>query len=141
MINHDLTTTIDTMAPDKVEELLQLFADVDLTITQAPRAGLLMLAVHDSFNTAFHPGEVLVTEARVRFCGSQGFGMVIGEEPRRALARAAADAVLNYPGPSQVRDGVRKLLATEAVRRASEELREAALAAATKVEFDLMAGA
>lgn len=141
MIAHDLTATIDTMPADKVEKLLQLFADVDLTITQPPRAGLVMLAVHDSFNTAFHPGEVLVTEARARFCGYMGFGMVIGEEPRRALARAAADAVLNFPGPSQVRDGVRRLLATEAVRQASLELQEAALAAATKVEFDLMAGA
>ena len=141
MSTHDLTTTIDTMPPDKVEELLQLFADVDLTITQPPRAGLLLLAVHDSFNTAFHAGEVLVTEARVKCCGSLGFGMVIGEEPRRALARAAADAVLNSPGPSQVRDAVRRLLASEAVRQANEELREAALAATTKVEFDLMPGA
>jgi hypothetical protein len=55
MITQDLTTTIDTMAEDKVEELLQLFAEVDLTVTQAPHTGLLMLAVHDSFNTAFHP--------------------------------------------------------------------------------------
>ena len=37
--------------------------------------------MHDSFNTAFHAGEVLVTEARVKCCGSQGFGMVIGEDP------------------------------------------------------------
>jgi alpha-D-ribose 1-methylphosphonate 5-triphosphate synthase subunit PhnG len=140
MITQDLTATIDTMDEDKVEELLKLFAEVDLTVTEAPRTGLLMLAVHDSFNTAFHPGEVLVTEARVKFCGFEGFGMVVGEEPRRALARAAADAVLNYPGPTQVRDGVRRLLATEAVRRASEELQEAALAAATKVNFDLMPG-
>jgi phosphonate C-P lyase system protein PhnG len=128
MITQDLTATIDTMTEDKVEQLLQLFAEVDLTITQAPRSGLLMMAVHDSFNTAFHPGEVLVSEARVKFCGFEGFGMVIGEEPRRALARAAADAVLNYPGPTQVRDGVRRLLATEAVRRASEEYPEAAAA-------------
>lgn len=140
MMTQDLTAAIDTMAEDKVEELLQLFAEVDLTITQAPRTGLLMLAVHDSFNTAFHPGEVLVTEARVKFCGFEGFGMVVGEEPRRTLARAAADAVLNYPGPTQVRDGVRRLLTTEAVRRASEELQEAALAAATRVNFDLMPG-
>jgi alpha-D-ribose 1-methylphosphonate 5-triphosphate synthase subunit PhnG len=141
MNTQDLTATIDTMDEDKVEQLLQLFAEVDLTITQTPRTGLLMLAVHDSFNTAFHPGEVLVTEARVKFCGFEGFGMVVGEEPRRALARAAADAVLNYPGPTQVRDGVRRLLATEAVRRASEELQEAVLAAATRVSFDLMPGA
>jgi alpha-D-ribose 1-methylphosphonate 5-triphosphate synthase subunit PhnG len=141
MITQDLTATIDTMASDKVEQLLQLFADTDLTITQPPCAGLVMLAVHDSFNTAFHPGEVLVTEARVKLCGCQGFGMVTGEEPRRALARAAADAALNSPGPCPVRDRVRRLLATETVRQASEELREATLAAATRVEFDLMAGA
>ena len=137
----DLTTAINSMAAEKVEELLQLFADVELTITQPPHAGLVMLAVHDSFNTAFYPGEVLVTEARVVCCGSQGFGMVTGEEPRRALARAAADAVLNSTDPCQIRDRVRRLLATEAVRQASEELREAALAAATKVNFDLMPGA
>ncbi|MDK9706226.1 MAG: phosphonate C-P lyase system protein PhnG [Desulforhopalus sp.] len=141
MINTDLTAVIDTMEEEKVEQLLQLFADVDLTISTPPHTGLMMLAVHDSFATAFYPGEILVTEARVIFRGYEGFGMVLGEAPRRALARAAADAVCHAPESTLIQNSVRTFLAKEAGLQKTRQLENAALVAATKVQFDLMPGA
>lgn len=140
MIDTDLTAVIDTMEEERVELLLQLFADVDLTISTPPRTGLMMLAVHDSFATAFYPGEILVTEARVIFHGYEGFGMVLGEAPRRALARAAADAVFHAPESTLVQDSVRTCLLKEAALQKERQLENTALVAATKVRFDLMPG-
>ena len=137
----DLTAAIDTMAEERVELLLRLFAEVDLTVSLPPRTGLMMLAVHDSFATAFYPGEILVTEARVTLRGSEGFGMVLGENPRRALARAAADAVLHLSETSQIQEDVRAFLTEEAAIQQAGQLEHGALIAATKVNFDLMPGA
>jgi alpha-D-ribose 1-methylphosphonate 5-triphosphate synthase subunit PhnG len=141
MTGTDLTALIDTMDEERVELLLQLFADVDLTISTPPRTGLMMLAVHDSFATAFYPGEILVTEARVVFRGCEGFGMVLGEAPRQALARAAADAVFLHPESTAVQENVRACLLEEAELQKTSRLENAALIAATKVNFDLMPGA
>jgi len=132
---------IDTMDEDRVELLLQLFADVDLTISTPPRTGLMMLAVHDSFATAFYPGEILVTEARVTYGDCEGFGMVLGEAPRRALARAAADAVFLHPESTDVQKSVRACLLEEAALHKTRQLENGALVAATKVNFDLLPGA
>ncbi len=141
MIDSDLTALIDTMEEERVELLLQLFADVNLTISTPPRTGLMMLAVHDSFATAFYPGEILVTEAHVIYDGCEGFGMVLGEAPRRALARAAADAVFSCPDATQIQKNVRACLLKEAALQKTRQLQQAALVAATKVSFDLMPGA
>ena len=141
MPDNDLTALVDTMDEERVELLLRLFADVDLTINRPPRTGLMMLAVHDSFATAFYPGEILVTEARVIFRGTEGFGMVLGEAPRRALARAAADAVFHHPEATKIQESVRTCLLEEAALQNAEILENAVLIAATKVNFDLMPGA
>ena len=67
--------------------------------------------------------------------------MVTGEEPRRALARALADAVLRYPEADSVRKRMTTLLDRETTRQEAEMKKEVALIAATRVNFDLMPGA
>ena len=141
MSGTDLTNVIDTMDAERVELLLEIFAEVELTISTPPRTGLMMLAVHDSFATAFYPGEILVTEARVIFRGSEGFGMVLGESPRRALARAASDAVLHSPETTKVKENLHIFLLEEAAMQKIGQVEDRALIAATKVNFDLMPGA
>lgn len=141
MTGNDLTVVIDTMDEERVESLLRMFAEVELIISRPPRTGLVMMAVHDSFATAFHPGEILVTEARVVFHGTEGFGMVLGEAPRRALARAACDAVLHCPEALPIKEQLRLFLSEEAVGQKAGQLETAALIGATKVNFDLMPGA
>jgi alpha-D-ribose 1-methylphosphonate 5-triphosphate synthase subunit PhnG len=97
MSHADLTVLINTMDEQRVESVLDLFANEELTVSRPPSSGLVMLTVKDCFETDFHLGEVLVTEARIVFRGCEGYGMVPGEAPRRALARAAVDAVLRCP--------------------------------------------
>ena len=141
MIGNDLTLVIDTMDEERVESLLRMFAEVELTISRPPRTGLVMMAVHDSFATAFHPGEILVTEARVVFRGTEGFGMVLGEAPRRALARAACDAVLQCPEALPIKEQLCIFLRDEAAGQKIGQMESSALIGATKVNFDLMPGA
>jgi len=141
MGSEDLTVLIGTMDDETVEQVLGLFADVELTVTIPPCSGLVMLTVKDSFETDFHLGEVLVTRARVVFRGCEGFGMVSGEAPRRALARAAADAVLSCPEATGIQDNLRACLQKEELMQKKRLAESAALIAATRVNFDLMPGA
>lgn len=141
MSHADLTVLINTMDEQRVESVLDLFANEELTVSRPPRSGLVMLTVKDCFETDFHLGEVLVTEARVVYRGCEGFGMVSGEAPRRALARAVADAVLRCPEPTEIQDNLRTHLEHEESIRKTRLAEDAALVAATKVNFDLMPGA
>ncbi len=141
MTGTDLTEVVDTLEDERLEGLLQLLAGVEMTISRPPRTGLVMMAVNDSFATAFYAGEILVTEARVVVGGTEGFGMVLGEAPRRALARAAADAVLHCPEAGPFKERLRRFLREETARREAGLAESAALIAATKVNFDLMPGA
>jgi alpha-D-ribose 1-methylphosphonate 5-triphosphate synthase subunit PhnG len=141
MSHADLTVLINTMDEQQVESLLELFANEELTVSRPPRTGLVMLTVKDCFETDFHLGEVLVTEARVVFRGCEGYGMIPGEAPRRALARAAADAVLRCSEPAGIQKDLRAFLEREEAIRETRLAEEAALVAATKVNFDLMPGA
>ena len=141
MSHADLTVLINTMDEQRVENVLALFANVELTVSRPPCSGLMMLTVKDCFETNFHLGEVLVTEARIVFRGCEGFGMVSGEAPRRALARAAADAVLRCPEPTEIQENLRACLEQEESMQKTRLTESAALIAATKVNFDLMPGA
>ena len=141
MINNDPTLCIAAMGEAELEQLFSLFAEAEVTVSQPPRTGLLMMRMQDSFATELNLGEVLVTEARVRFRQSEGYAMVTGEEPRRALARALADAVLRCPEAESVRERMIILLDHETARQDAEITKEVALIAATRVNFDLMPGA
>jgi len=141
MESDDMTVAVVGMEEHEVTELLELLAAEEMTITRPPRSGLIMMTVKDSFETDFHLGEVLVTEAAVSVRGSEGFGTVAGEEPRKALARAAADALLRAGRPEPLRQAVLACLARARRRQAARLAGEAALTAATRVRFDLMPGA
>jgi alpha-D-ribose 1-methylphosphonate 5-triphosphate synthase subunit PhnG len=141
MYSSDLTTAVIGMDAAEVDDLIGLFADQEVTITRPPRSGLIMLTATDSFCTDFHLGEVLVTEAAASVEGCEGFGMVAGEEPRKALARAVADALLRAGRPESLCRAVRERLTGALSRQAAARADEAALTAATKVSFDLMPGA
>jgi alpha-D-ribose 1-methylphosphonate 5-triphosphate synthase subunit PhnG len=140
MNNTDCTAIVATMDDRAVNELLELLAEQAIEIIRQPRTGLVMMPLTDSFLADFNLGEVLVTEARVSVDGIEGYGMVTGDNPRRALARAVAEAILtgaNLPLRTRLTDFLerQKLLRTELHRR------EQALTESTRVNFDLMAGA
>ena len=121
-----------------VEQILALCGTEGMTVAGEPRTGLLMLTVKDSFDTDFHLGEVLVTDARVVCCGVEGFGMVVGDHPRKAMARAAADAVLRSGDRCAARSKLVEIIITEQEKRRTIVAESEALVAATRVSFDLM---
>ncbi len=137
----DQTQPVAGMDDATITELLKQFNDLPLLILKPPRTGLLMMSVTDCFNTGFHLGEVLVTEASVSLNGIEGYGMVSGEAPRKALARAAVDALLRSRGYTEQRNAVAEYLQRERDRQQRADQTEAALTAATRVTFDLMPGA
>ena len=141
MATKDMTMLIAAMDEQRVEQLLELFRDEELAVSMSPRTGLLMQTVKDCFETDFHLGEVLVTEASVCFRGVEGYAMVLGESPRKALARAASDAVLRFDQQSEVKARLLDLLEQEELLQNKQQAENAALVAATKVSFDLMPGA
>jgi alpha-D-ribose 1-methylphosphonate 5-triphosphate synthase subunit PhnG len=136
----DPTTAIIAMDDREVDELLTLLVSEEIEITRPPRAGLVMMTVTDSLATDFHLGEVLTTEAEVLLRGERGYGMIIGEEPRKALARAATDALLRGRRPAELCRQIIDLLELSRQRQCKKRASEAALIASTRVSFDLMAG-
>jgi len=141
MDSTDLTVAVVGMDDHEVDLLIDLLTAEDMTITRPPRSGLIMMTATDSFDSDFHLGEVLVTEAAVAMGGCEGFGMVAGEEPRKALARAAADALLRAGRPSPLCQAVRSCLLQAHLRQEARRVADASLAASTRVSFDLMPGA
>jgi alpha-D-ribose 1-methylphosphonate 5-triphosphate synthase subunit PhnG len=141
MPDNDPTAAIIGMEEHELGMLLSLLVTEEIQITRPPRAGLLMMTVTDSLAIDFHLGEVLTTEAEVILGGERGYGLIVGEEPRKALARAAADALLRVGRPAglcrQVRDCLEQARQRQVIRHAAD----AALVASTRVSFDLMPGA
>jgi alpha-D-ribose 1-methylphosphonate 5-triphosphate synthase subunit PhnG len=137
----DPTAAIIDMDDQEVAELIALLVTEEIQITRPPRSGLIMMTVKDSLAVDFHLGEVLTTEAEVTLGGERGYGLVIGEEPRKALARAAADALLRACRPAELCLQVRECLERTRQRQTARHAADAALVATTRVNFDLMAGA
>ena len=74
------------------ETLLESLGDVEVLRS---RTGLVMLPMRDTAGgTAFHLGEVLVSEAHVRAGGVEGYGMRRGTDLEAAMAMALVDLAL-----------------------------------------------
>jgi alpha-D-ribose 1-methylphosphonate 5-triphosphate synthase subunit PhnG len=106
----------------------------NIKLLTGPRLGLVMLSVRESVaDSTFYAGEVLVTEVTLELAGRYGFGMVLGNDPRRALAAALVDAALGLDGnvAAQLRQELNDL--ESGIR---QEQRQAFRAvASTKVDF------
>lgn len=76
--------------------LEELERDQHEVIVLENRTGLVMLpAVDSARGTTFHIGEVLVSEARVRVGGREGYTACLGRDLEQALAVAILDACLS----------------------------------------------
>jgi phosphonate C-P lyase system protein PhnG len=109
----------------------------EFRVQRAPRAGLVMVTVRDSFDTPFHLGEVLVSEAEVVFNGHSGYGAICGDEPERALLLAAVEAA-ERSGRSAVLGGIGEFIGKLEEKRSGERACSSKLAAATEVRFESM---
>ncbi|MEM8630412.1 MAG: phosphonate C-P lyase system protein PhnG [Pseudomonadota bacterium] len=92
-------TRLDTLAradagrlKAKAEELLPLLGEIEVIHS---RTGLVMLPMRDTVEgTAFHLGEVLVSEAHIQSGDLQGYGMRRGHDLESAMAMALLDLAL-----------------------------------------------
>lgn len=76
----------------KAESLLPGLGEIEVVQS---RTGLVMLPMRDTVaGTAFHLGEVLVSEAHIRSGAEQGYGMRRGHDLEAAMAMALLDLAL-----------------------------------------------
>ena len=134
---HILTNCSEEQVCQLASTVLESYAASQIKLLSGPRQGLVMLRVRETVaNSQFNAGEILVTEVKLELDEQFGFGMVIGDSPRRAMAVALVDAALRKGG------SVAGRLADELVelnrQLTHEKQREQALVATTRVEFERM---
>ncbi|MGO9015849.1 MAG: phosphonate C-P lyase system protein PhnG [Dissulfurispiraceae bacterium] len=129
-----LITKIDDRS---IEKLISLMPGNEIDIVKTPETGLLMMAVKDSFDVEFYLGEILVTEAEVRYKGNKGYSMVMGDEPHRAIAAAVVDAVSKSDNDN-LKIKINGIFSLCMKRAAKNEKRQEKLTAKTKVNFETM---
>jgi alpha-D-ribose 1-methylphosphonate 5-triphosphate synthase subunit PhnG len=133
-----LLAVIATAEIEEVAAMLdRLWSLGEFRVQRAPRAGLVMLTLRDPFDTPFHPGEVLVSEAEVVFDGHSGCGAICGDEPERALLLAAVEAA-EGSGRAAVPGEIGEFIGGLEKKHAQERARFSKLAAATAVRFESM---
>jgi len=135
--DRELADCILHLPEQAVRKLLALVAGEAVDVVRGPRTGLVMMTALDSFEADFYLGEVLVTEAEVACAGSRGYGMVLGDDPERAIARAVAEAVAASPNRA-LRQRLNRFLRAEGKKLEARRQREAALIARTRVNFETM---
>jgi phosphonate C-P lyase system protein PhnG len=106
-------------------------------VRQAPRAGMVMVTVRDCFDTPFHLGEVLVSEAEVALDGHHGYGLICGDAPEQALLLAAVEAA-ESAGLSPALESIDGFIGQLEARNARHRTKLAKLTAATEVQFAAM---
>ena len=121
-----------------LRNLKKLFLKRVFSKRKPPKPGLLMMRVKDSFETDFYLGEILVTEAEVEYHEVKGYGMVIGDEPERALVLATLDAIFKS-NDEALKQMIEDFLEEERKKIISEEEIAKKLIAKTKVNFEIMA--
>lgn len=120
-----------------IERLLQILSRENIVVRKGPETGFLMMTARDASENDFHIGEVLVTEAEVDYGGQPGYAIVMGNDPEKALARAAVEAIL-AGGDIALVGRIEKILSVEAKKQAAASRRASDLLAGTKVNFEMM---
>jgi phosphonate C-P lyase system protein PhnG len=120
-----------------VRKLLGLVAGEEIAIVRGPLTGLVTMSALDSFEADFYLGDVLVTEVEVDYAGCRGYGMVIGDDAERAIARASVEAIGASPNRI-LQERVNRFLHAEAKKLESRKKKEASLIARTRVDFETM---
>lgn len=134
----DTDATLDTLARADAARI-KGFAEgliVDLGAVEVlhSRTGLVMLPMRDTAQgTAFHLGEVLVSEAHVRAGAAQGYGMRRGHDLEAAMAMALIDLAL----ASGIRAGdCADFVRTEAEAQVAEDRDRLRAVEATRVDME-----
>jgi phosphonate C-P lyase system protein PhnG len=132
-----LPACITQMPGRAVRKLLGLLAGEEIAVVRGPLLGLVTMSALDSFEFDFYLGDVLVTEAEVDYAGCRGYGMVIGDDAERAIARASVEAIGASPNRI-LQERVNRFLHAEAKKLEARKKKEASLIARTRVDFETM---
>jgi alpha-D-ribose 1-methylphosphonate 5-triphosphate synthase subunit PhnG len=134
---HILANSPEEQVCNLASIVLKSYAKSQVKLLSGPRQGLVMLRMRETVaNSQFNAGEVLVTEVKLELEEQFGFGMVIGDSPRRAMAIALIDAALSKGGP--VADRLQHELAELDRQLAKSRQHLQALVDTTRVEFERM---
>ena len=133
---NDLNMTISQMDGRALSRLLKTLTKLEISLIKGPTVGLIMVSATDPFGTDFHIGEALVTEATAEYAGVKGYGMIMGEEPERAVAAASIDALARAKSP--VMASIEKILAPERKKILEARKHDEILVEATRVKFENM---
>ncbi|MBN8950606.1 MAG: phosphonate C-P lyase system protein PhnG [Rhizobium sp. 60-20] len=115
------------------ERVLDTLGEVDVV---ANRTGLAMLPLIDTVkNTAFHLGEVLVSEAHIRVPDRavEGYGAVVGRDLEHAMAMAVIDAAI---AANHQADIILELLEAERLHQQAEDRLLLQKVEATRVQME-----
>lgn len=134
---HPLANCSEEQVCQLASIVLQNYKKSQVKILSGPRRALVMLRVRETVaNSLFNAGEVLVTEVKLELDEQFGFGIIIGDSPRRAMAVALVDATLRKGGP--VADQLQHELAELEQQLTKKNQHLEALVATTRVEFERM---
>ncbi len=116
---------------------LQVLEGHEVRIIKPPESVLVMMQTKDAFGVPFCMGEVLVTSAEVAYGEWKGYGLIMGDEPEKAVLMAAIEAV--FQGRDRrLRNRLKRWIAAQQRKVKAQEDKEAALLAATRVDFEIM---
>ena len=142
----DYLRILASTAPERLkpftEEILEHVGDVQVLEN---RTGLVMLPYTDSVQgTAFHLGEVLMSEAHVRIDGQEGYAACLGRDLEQALAIAILDALLQQQSTASstgngtaLRKQIRNFVADEAAAQTAADDDLLRKVEATRVEMEV----
>ena len=134
---HILANSPEEQVSRLASTVLERYEHGQVKLLSGPRQGLVMLQVRESVaDSLFNAGEILVTEVKLELEGQFGFGMIIGDSPRRAMSVALVDAALRKGG--DVADWLKQELLALDTQITAKNQKEQALVASTKVEFERM---
>ncbi|MBU4057325.1 phosphonate C-P lyase system protein PhnG [Patescibacteria group bacterium] len=116
------------------EKILQISS---MIIKKKPEKGMLMLQTRDgAADTLFNLGEILVTECMVELDGVEGYMMMPGNVPEKAIAGAVIEAAL--AGGHNLSEEIKATLAQEKKRVNKEKAKEVFDVEKTAVRFEIM---
>jgi alpha-D-ribose 1-methylphosphonate 5-triphosphate synthase subunit PhnG len=103
-------------------------------LSRGPETALMMARIEDPVDgEVFNLGEILVTRCEMILDGENGWGMVLGDDPERALCAAVLDAAYWRGMPEETQDELMFQLAS--VREGRSE--RWAEVQPTRVEFEV----
>src|SRR5258708_12082392 len=105
---HILANSSEEQVSQLASRLLEQYPTSQIKLLSGPRQGLVMLRVRETVaESLFNAGEVLVTEVKLELNGQFGFGLVMGNQPRKPLPIAPLNTPLRknnalppYPPPT-----------------------------------------